>query len=128
MGLYACCPGVPVNTASPSRTSERVKSSDTAMPGRRPELMSAFSCSSPESPAPSCLTMLMASGRPVAHGFEVHAVWIGDERAVVVGVVVRADAGRPIVLRARIKRRAIEPVHLRTCPGHEREVHMTIRL
>jgi hypothetical protein len=48
----------------------------------------------------------------VTHGFDVVAVGVEHEGAVVAGVVVRARTGRAIVPTARLESSTIEGVHL----------------
>ncbi len=42
------------------------------------------------------MLMRSAPSARMTHGFEIHAVRVDDERAVVVRMVVRADAWRPV--------------------------------
>ena len=48
----------------------------------------------------------------MADGFDIVAVRVDDEGAVIVGVVVRADARRAVVLAAGSQRRRVEGVDL----------------
>src|SRR6187402_1951954 len=64
----------------------------------------------------------LLAGRQVAAGFDVVAVGVEHERAVVVLVVVRARAGRAVVLAAGRHRRLVERVDDGAVVGAERDV------
>ena len=60
--------------------------------------------------------------RRVANGFDVVAVRIDHEGRVVVGVVLRAQARRPVVLRSGFHLGPVERIDLRPARGLERDV------
>src|SRR5687767_4401086 len=58
----------------------------------------------------------------VAHRFDVVPVRADDESGIVVAAVLRAQAGRSVVLATRLQGRAMERLHLLAIFGHECEV------
>src|ERR1043166_3406169 len=68
--------------------------------------------------------ILLIGGRAgrVAHGLDIVSVGIEDKRRVVVCVIVRAQARRPVVAPAGAKRCPVERIDLRLVRGREREV------
>src|SRR5271169_1828998 len=63
MGLKACSPGRPANTALPDSTSTKSKSRATMMPGFRPEAISARNCDKPSRPGPTSFARLIGVQR-----------------------------------------------------------------
>ena len=60
----------------------------------------------------------------MANHFDVVPVRTNDESCIVVRVVVRAHAGRTIVLATRFQSRALEVLDLPAILRHERQVKM----
>jgi hypothetical protein len=63
----------------------------------------------------------------VTDGLDVVAVGVEDERAVVTGVIDGPLTGRPVVVKARRERDAVELVHRRIVGHGEREMEMLRR-
>ena len=60
----------------------------------------------------------------MAHRFDVVSVGPDDERTIVGGMVLRAQARRPIVFAARLESGAVELFDLLAAACREREVEM----
>src|SRR5688500_6105217 len=64
------------------------------------------------------------SFRQMAHRIDIVAVEVGDECAVVVGVIVGAQARRAVVAASRGKTGGVEGVHLGAAVGNEGDMGM----
>ena len=71
---------------------------------------------------------LAALTRRVADGLDVVAVGIEHERAVVVRVILRAQARRAVVLAAGRERCAVERIDAGAILGHDRDVQRLLQL
>jgi hypothetical protein len=63
----------------------------------------------------------------MTHRLDAVPVGIEDKRAVVVGVIMFAQAGRAVVLADCGQRGLIKRVHLLAVVGDERDVHRLLR-
>src|SRR4051812_5831829 len=69
-----------------------------------------------------CIERWKSGLRFVANHLDVVPVQANDERRIVVRVVVGAQAGRTVVLATRLKRGAMESIHLAAITGHKSQV------
>jgi hypothetical protein len=58
----------------------------------------------------------------MAHCLETMAVWIADERPVVVGVILRSKPGRAVIAPARHQSRGVERAHRRPIRREEAQM------
>src|SRR5262249_13170584 len=81
-------------------------------------------CASAGTQAQSAARASRSLRRRMTHGFDVVTVRIEHERAVVVGVIVRTQSRRPVVLAAGREGGLVERVDLRARLGAKRHVDM----